>query len=169
MQRIVPCLWFDHQAAEAAEFYVSVFPDARIIDTHHYPTDGLPDFQKDFAGKPLTVDLEVSGYRFLALNAGPEFRINPSISFMVNFDPSQDPDARTHLDAVWAALLEGGEVRRPLDAYDFSPRYGWVQDRFGVNWQLIMTNPQGEPRPFVMPSLMFADGVQNRAREAITF
>ncbi|HEX2856386.1 MAG TPA: VOC family protein [Propionibacteriaceae bacterium] len=169
MQRIVPCLWFDHTAAEAADFYVSVFPDARILDTHHYPTEGLPDWQKDFAGKPLSVDFELSGYHFIALNAGPEFTINPSISFMVNFDPSRDPDAREHLDTLWAALAEGGEVHMPLDSYDFSPRYGWVQDRFGVNWQLILTNPDGEERPTIVPSLMFSERVENRAREAIDF
>lgn len=169
MQRIVPCLWFDHTAAEAADFYVSAFADARILDTHYYPTEGLPDFQKDFAGKPLSVDFEIAGYHFIALNAGPEFTINPSISFMVNFDPSRDPAARDHLDALWAALTDGGEVHMPLDAYDFSPRYGWVQDRFGVNWQLILTHPDGAERPTIVPSLMFSNRVQNRAQEAITF
>lgn len=169
MQRIVPCLWFNHTAAEAADFYVSAFPDARIIETHHYPTEGLPDFQKDYAGLPLSVDLEIAGYHVIALNAGPEFTLNPSISFMVNFDPSRDPDARGHLDALWSALTDGGEVHMPLDSYDFSPRYGWVQDRFGVNWQLILTNADGEERPMIVPSLMFCGQAQNRAREAIGY
>ncbi len=169
MQRIVPCLWFDHAAAEAADFYGSVFPDARIIDTHNYPTEGLPEFQREFAGKALTVDFEISGYRFLALNAGPEFPVNPSISFMLNFDPSLGPDARSHLDALWSALVDGGEVQMPLGDYGFSPRYGWLRDRYGIGWQLILANPEGEPRPFVTPSLLFTTPVQNRAEEAITF
>ena len=169
MQRIVPCLWFDHRAAEAADFYVSVFPDARILDTHNYPTEGLPDFQKEFAGKPLSIDFELAGHHFIALNAGPDFTVNPSISFMVNFDPSKDTDAGRHLDELWEALSEGGQVHMGLDSYDFSPRYGWVQDRFGVNWQLILTDPDGEERPTIVPSLMFSERVQNRAEEAINY
>lgn len=169
MQRIVPNLWFDHTAAEAVRFYTSVFPDARVLDTVHYPTEHLPDFQADLAGDVLTIDFEIAGYRMAAINAGPEFQVNPSVSFMLNFDPSVDPDARAHLDELWAALAEGGEVLMPLAEYGFSPRYGWVADRYGVTWQLILTDPAGEPRPFIMPCLLFGDGVQNRAREAIDF
>ncbi len=169
MQRIVPCLWFDHTAEEAANFYVSVFPDARIIDVTHYPSEGLPDFQREFAGKALTVDIEIAGYHMIALNAGAEFSPNPSISFMLNFDPRFDTDAREHLDALWEALAQGGTVQMPVGDYDFSPRYGWVIDRFGIGWQLMLTDPGGEPRPFVTPSLLFTTPVQNRAEEAIRF
>ena len=169
MQRIVPNLWFDHKAAEAAEFYTSVFPDARIRETIHYPTDGLPDFQKEFAGDVLYVEFEIRGYRLIAINAGPEVTVNPSISLMLNFDPAVDPDAGTHLDETWARLSEGGDALMPLDDYGFSSHYGWVKDRYGITWQLMLTHPEGEPRPFIVPSLMFTEKVLNRASEAISY
>lgn len=169
MQKIVPNLWFDHNAAEAAAFYASVFPQAHVTATQYYPSEGLPDFQQEFAGKELVVEFEIAGYRFIAINAGPEFTINPSVSFMLNFDPSVDDAAREHLDGLWASLAEGGRVLMPLGDYAFSRRYGWVQDRYGVSWQLILTDPAGEPRPFVIPTLLFGDGVQNRAGEAVDF
>lgn len=169
MQRIVPSIWFDHTALEAAEFYVAAFPDSRILDVQRYPTEGLLDFQTELAGQPLVVDFEIRGYRLSGINAGPEFTPNPSVSFFVNFDPSVDPDARQHLDELWAKLTEGGTAMMPLQEYPFSPRYGWVQDRYHVSWQLMLTNPAGEPRPFIIPSLMFGHTVQGRAGEAIEF
>lgn len=167
MQRIVPNLWFDHNAAEAAAFYARVLPDTRVTGVQHYPVEGLPEFQLEFAGKELIVEFEVAGHRFVAINAGPEFPVTTSASFMLNFDPSRDDAAREHLDAVWAGLSKGGRVLMPLDAYPFSPHYGWVQDRYGVGWQLILTDPEGEPRPFVIPNLLFGGPVQNRAGEAL--
>ena len=105
----------------------------------------------------------------MAISAGPLFKFNPSVSFFVNFDPSRDPQAREHLDATWAKLSEGGQALMPLDAYPFSPRFGWVQDRYGVSWQLILTDPSGEPRPAIMPSLMFTGEVCGKAEEAGAF
>lgn len=150
MQKIVPNLWFDHTAEEAATFYASVFPNARIIDIHRYPDEGLPDFQKEFAGQPVTVEFELGGYRLVGINAGPEFRPNPSVSFFVNFDPSVDDQAREHLDDLWTALAAEGSVLMPLQEYPYSRRYGWVEDKWGVSWQLMLTNPEGEPRPFIV-------------------
>jgi len=169
MQKIVPSLWFDHVAAEAANFYAEVLPGATVTDTQYYPTEGLLDFQQEFAGKELTVEFEVQGYRFVAINAGPEFRVNPSVSFMLNFDPSRDERAREHLDEVWAALSDGGSELMPLGEYEFSPHYGWIQDRYGVSWQLILTDAAGEPRPFVIPNLLFGGSAQNRAGEAMEY
>ncbi|QIK71516.1 VOC family protein [Propioniciclava coleopterorum] len=169
MQRIVPNIWFDHTAAEAVEFYVSVLPDAAVVETVRYPTEGLPDFQRELAGDVLTVEFEVAGYRMIAINAGPEFEVNTSVSFMLNFDPSVDPSAVERLDAVWDALLADGEAVLPLRAYPFSARYGWVRDRYGVSWQLILADSEGGGVPAVLPTLTFADGVQNRAREALEF
>jgi predicted 3-demethylubiquinone-9 3-methyltransferase (glyoxalase superfamily) len=105
-QKITPNLWFDGNAKEAAEFYVGAFPESKIISTYYYPDsaeEGLADFQLEMAGKVLTIDFELGGMRFTAINAGPEFKFNPSISFMVNFDPSRDKQAREHLDALWAS------------------------------------------------------------------
>lgn len=167
MQRIVPNLWFDRNADDAAEFYAAAFPDTRIDARVTYPTSGLPEFQADRAGETLSVDVVIDGYRLTLINGGPEFGPNPSISFFVNFDPSRLADARGALDELWGRLVDGGIVLMPLDAYDFSPRYGWVVDHFGVNWQLMLTDPAGEPRPFIIPNLMFCGPAQGRAREAV--
>lgn len=169
MQKIIPNLWFEGNAKEAAEFYVSLFPDAKITNTSYYPTEGIADFQKDFAGKELTLDFELAGHRFTAINAGPEFKFNPSVSFMLNFDPSRDEQAKEHLDELWDKLIDGGEALMPLDEYPFSKRYGWVKDKYGLTWQLILTDSAGDPRPFIIPSIMFGGPVQNQAEEAINF
>ncbi|RNE66835.1 VOC family protein [Cryobacterium tepidiphilum] len=169
MQTITPNLWFNGDAAEAAEFYADAFPHGRVVSTVHYPTENLPDFQKEMAGKPLAVDVDLGGLVITLINAGPEFPINPAISFMLNFDPLVEDDARGSLDRLWAALSAGGQELMALGEYPFSARYGWVQDRYGVNWQLMMTNPGGEQRPFVIPSLMFCGAAQNRAAEAREF
>lgn len=105
----------------------------------------------------------------MAISAGPFFKINPSVSFILNFDPSTDKQAETHLNELWNKLNEGGTALMPLRAYPFSKRYGWVQDRFGVSWQLMLTNPKGESRPFITPSLLFANANQNRAEDAMRF
>jgi predicted 3-demethylubiquinone-9 3-methyltransferase (glyoxalase superfamily) len=171
-QKITPNLWFNGNAQEAVEFYVSAFPDSKIVATLNYPNsaeEGLADFQLDMAGKVLTVDFQLGTQRFTAINAGPEFAFNPSVSFMLNFDPSKDEQAREHLDELWSKLIEGGEVLMPLDEYPYSKRYGWVKDKYGLTWQLTLTDPAGEPRPFIIPSLMFGEKVVNKAEEAITF
>lgn len=169
MQKIVPNIWFNANAKEAVDFYTSIFNEGRVINTMYYPEDNLPDFQKDMAGKEVAIDFELEGYRFGAINAGPEFAVNPSISFMLNFDPSQTENAVEYLDALWDKLSEGGKVLMPLDEYPFSKHYGWVQDRYDVTWQLILTDPAGDPRPFIIPSLMFGGEHQNQAEEAIKY
>lgn len=114
------------------------------------------------------VSFEILGQPFQAISAGPLFTFNPSISFMVNFDPTQQPDAKNALDAAWAKLVDGGKVLMPLGAYPFSEHYGWVQDRYGVSWQLILTKPEGEERPEVLPTLLFVGDAYGRAEEAVT-
>jgi predicted 3-demethylubiquinone-9 3-methyltransferase (glyoxalase superfamily) len=168
-QKITPNLWADGNAKEMVDFYVSAFPDSNVVGTSYYPTEGLADFQKDLAGKELTVDFELAGYRFTAINAGPEFSFNPSISFMVNFDPSRDERAEQRLDELWNKLIDGGSVLMALGEYPYSKRYGWVKDRYGLTWQLILTDPTGESRPFIIPSLMFGKENTNRAEEAMQF
>lgn len=172
VQKITPNIWFDGNAKEAIDFYVAAFPGGKVITTAYYPEsvdEGLADFQLELAGKELSIEYELGGLRFVAINAGPDFTPNPSISFMVNFDPSRDPDARAHLDALWEALRQEGEVLMPLDSYDFSQHYGWVRDKYGVSWQLILTDPDGDERPFIIPALLFGGLAQNRCREAIDF
>lgn len=158
---ITPHLWFDTQAKEAAEFYCSVFPDSSIqsvVQIHDTPS-----------GDCDVVSFELHGQPFMSISAGPHFKFNPSVSFFVNFDPSREADAVARLDRTWAALTDGGQVLMPLDAYPFSPRFGWVQDRYGLSWQLILTDPAGEPRPAIVPSLMFTGEVCGKAEEAGAF
>ena len=124
---ITPHLWFDTQAREAAGFYCSVFPDSRI--------DSVVRLRDTPSGDCDVVSFMLYGQPFMAISAGPLFKFNPSLSFMVNFDPSRQSDARERLDATWASLIaEDGHALMPLDAYPFSPRFGWVQDRYGLSW-----------------------------------
>ena len=171
-QKIIPNLWFEGNAQEAVEFYLSAFPGSKINATSYYPDsaeEGLADFQLDLAGDVLTIDFELGGQGFSAINAGPEFKFNPSISFMVNFDPSNDDQAREHLDELWEKLIKDGKELMPLDNYPFAKRYGWVEDRYGLSWQLILSDPAGDPRPFITPSLLFTGKKTNHAEEAINF
>jgi predicted 3-demethylubiquinone-9 3-methyltransferase (glyoxalase superfamily) len=160
-QKLVPHLWFDREAKEAAHFYCSVFPDSRVasITTLHNTPSGDCD----------VVSFTLWGHSFMAISAGPLFKFNPSVSFMVNFDPSQDKDAKTRIDQVWRKLSEGGKVLMPLDKYPFSERYGWIQDRYGLSWQLILTDPKGEERPLIIPSLLFVGDMYGKAAEASEF
>lgn len=172
MKVITPNLWMDGNAKEVVDFYVSAFPNSKVTHTEYYPKsaeEGLADFQLEMAGKELVVEFELGGQPFAAINAGPEFKFNPSISFFVNFDPSSDDQAREHLDELWEKLADGGKVLMALDEYPYSKRYGWVQDRYGLSWQLILTNPEGDPRPFIVPSLLFAGDKVNHAKEAIDY
>ena len=159
MQKITPHLWFDKEAREAAEFYTSLFPDSKVtnITTLHDTPSGDSDI----------VAFQLAGQSFMAISAGPLFKFNPSVSFFVNFDPSRDQDARNNLDRMWERLSEGGTALMPLDKYPFSERFGWVQDKYGLSWQLILTDPEGEERPVIVPSLMFVGEVAGRAEEAI--
>jgi predicted 3-demethylubiquinone-9 3-methyltransferase (glyoxalase superfamily) len=109
------------------------------------------------------------GHEFKAISDGPEFKLNPSISFMVNFDPSQTEEAEKQLNSLWGELTVGGKVLMALDKYDFSPRYGWVEDKYGVSWQLMLTNPEGEKRPLIIPSMLFTQERAGKAKEATDF
>lgn len=162
MQKIIPHLWFDTEAKEAANFYVSVFGgDSNVgaITT----LSGTP------SGDTEVVPFTLWGFDFLSISAGPYFKPTPAISFMVNFDPSQDPDAAKKIDEVWAKLSEGGKVMMDLGEYPFSKRYGWVADKYGFSWQLILTNPEGEVRPRIIPSLLYVTESGKAAEEATDF
>lgn len=159
--KIVPHLWYDKEAKEAAEFYCSIFPDSQITNVttlHDTPT-----------GDCDIVSFELNGQPFMSISAGPLFKLNPSISFFVNFDPSKDSNARKNLDATWAKLSQGGTALMPLDEYPFSERYGWIQDKYGLSWQLILSKPEGDERPFIVPSLLFVGTVCGKAEEATDY
>ncbi len=161
IQKISPHLWFDKEAKEAAEFYASIFPNSKMtnITTLHNTPSGDVD----------TVSFELWGQKFMAISAGPLFKFNPSVSFFVNFDPSREENVRKKLDAMWEKLSEGGTALMPLDKYPFSERYGWIEDKYGVSWQLILTDPEGDPRPPIVPSLLFVSDVCGKAEEAMNF
>lgn len=163
MRKITPHLWFDKEAKEAAKFYTSIFANSKITNVttlHEVPSP---------TGDSDIVSFELCGQPFMAISAGPDFKFNPSVSFIVNFDPSREADARKRIDAVWNKLSRGGTVLMPLQEYPFSKRYGWLQDKYGLAWQLILTNPEGEERPEIVPSLMFVGDVCGKAKEAIEF
>ena len=172
-QKIIPNLWFNGVARTAAEFYVEAFAnagcDARVSNTTYYPSEGLADFQKGLEGKELTVSFKLDDMEFVAINAGPEFAPTAAISFLVNFDPSRDDQAVEHLDALWAMLQDGGEAIIEVGEHPFSKRYGWVRDKYGFSWQLMLTNPAGEPAPFIVIDFLFGGSAQNRGEEAMNF
>ncbi|HET9844086.1 MAG TPA: VOC family protein [Gammaproteobacteria bacterium] len=162
MQKIIPHLWFDQEAVEAANFYVSIFENgSNLINTEtiHDTPSGDCDI--------VTFDLQ--DYRFMAISAGPLFKFNPSVSFLLNFDPAKDKNAREKLDAYWERLSSQGSVLMELDTYPFSERYGWLQDKYGVSWQLILSDKQGEARPFITPFLMFIGSNCGKAEDAINY
>jgi len=165
MQQLIPHLWFNKEAKEAAEFYTAVFPQSKI--THASVLKNTPSGDCDILGFTLW------DHPFMAISAGPYFTINPSISFIVNFDPllfGSSPDvAKQKLDEVWNKLIEGGTALMALDEYPFSKRFGWVKDKFGVSWQLMLTNPEGEPRPSIIPSLLFVNDQCGKTEEAINY
>ena len=169
MQKIIPHLWFDRTAREAADLYTSVFPGSAVTN--------VTVLRDTPSGDCDLVSLTLWGKEFMVIGAGPEFRFNPSVSFIVNYDPllfggssaQHAQAARESLDKAWARLSEGGKILMPLDAYPFSKRYGWLQDRYGVSWQLMLTDPAGEPRPAIIPSLMFTGAKAGRAEEAVRF
>lgn len=141
--QIFPCLWFDGKAKEAATFYCSLFKDASItVDT------------------PMVVHTEIFGKRIMGLNGGPMFKINPSISLFVLCESIDETNA------VWNKLVDGGSILMPIDKYFWSERYGWVQDKFGMTWQLSVVENDGDD-PKITPSLLFTGKQFGKAEEAI--
>ncbi len=154
MQKITPFLWFDEQAEEAANFYTSVFQDAQMDQVSHFGED-VPGP----TGKVMIASFELNGLEFMALNGGPEFKFNPSISFFVYCKTEEE------IDRLWKQLSEGGFVFMELGKYPFSEKFGWCADRYGVTWQLNLT-----PLPRqVFPFLLFTGEKAGKAEEAIQF
>lgn len=155
MQKIIPHLWYDTKAKEAAEFYANVFGNgSKIVWT--YTLKNTPSGDCD------VVLFEIFGYRFMSISAGPYFKLNPSISFHVKCASPEE------VDALWAKISAGGKVLMPLNEYPFSKRYAWVQDTYGVSWQIVAVEPdQLEPR--IVPVMMFTGDVCGKTEEAINF
>ncbi len=151
MQKIKPCFWFDGNAKEAVDYYVSVFPESKIINTMYYPNsveEGLADFQKEMAGKELVIDFELNGQTYMALNAGPEFKFNEAVSFVIS---CKDQD---EINYYWERLsnVAGAE------------QCGWCKDRFGLSWQVVpedisdlLSRPNAYPHMMKMKKLIIDD------------
>lgn len=137
LQKITPNLWFDTQAEEAAAFYTSVFPNSRTVAVTHYTAAGPRE-----AGMVMTVEFELEGQRFTAINGGPEFTFDEAVSLLVNCE-SQD-----EIDYYWEHLLAGGGEEGPC---------GWLKDRFGLSWQVAPTGMEE----------LFDDPDQSRAERAM--
>ena len=158
-QKIVPSLWFDKEAEEAAKFYTSLFDNSQIRDSVHYSEAGQ-DVHRQKPGEVMTVDYALDGFEFTALNAGPIFKFNPSISFFASL-----PEKK--IDALWEELAHDGSVLMELQAYPFSKKYGWVADRYGLSWQLSAAGDV--PMSSIIPSLMFVGDRAGQAEAAIDF
>lgn len=140
---ITTCLWFNQHAKEAAVFYQSIFPDFELI-----------------AENPMAVNYRLMGRRFMNLNGGPGFPINPSISFFVNLENEEQ------IKKIWKKLTEEGTVMMDLNSYPWSPTYGWCSDKYGVSWQLMKGH---QPENTIIPSLMFCQHNAGKAEEAMDF
>ena len=154
MQKIIPHLWFDKEAIEAAELYVSAFPNSRIKSKT--VLNNTP------SGSVDVVTFEISGFEFQAISAGPLFKFNPSVSFLVTCNTKDE------VDALWEKLAQGGTALMELDAYPFSERFGWMQDKYGLSWQIIYAGGAGVKQK-ITPVIMFVGNVCGKAEEAINF
>ncbi|MBP9738470.1 VOC family protein [Candidatus Saccharibacteria bacterium] len=126
-QKITPNLWFNGNAKEAVEFYVSVFPDSKILSTEYYPKttdEGLADFQLGLAGEPLVIEFILSGQNYVAINAGPEFSFTEAVSFSVGCKDQEE------IDYYWSKLSTVPEAEQ----------CGWCKDQFGLSWQVVPEN-----------------------------
>ena len=124
MQKISPCLWFDDQGEEAAKFYTSIFKDSKIGDVTRYGKEGYEIHGRE-EGTVMTVEFEIEGQKFLALNGGPIFKFNEAISFQVYCETQEE------VDYHWEKLSEGGDEK--------AQQCGWLKDKYGVSWQIVPT------------------------------
>ena len=144
-KEIYPCLWFDGNAKEAAEYYCSVFNGSKICNEND-----------------LVVIWSLNGQKFMGLNGGPQFKPNPSISFFVVCETEDE------INNYWNKLSEGGSILMPLDKYSWSEKYGWVQDKFGINWQISFGKMEDVGQKYT-PALLFTQDKAGKAEEAINF
>lgn len=122
MQKISPCLWFDDNAEEAVKFYVSISKNSKVGNVTRYGKEGY-EIHKKKEGSVMTIDFEIEGQKFLALNGGPIFKFNEAISFQIYCDTQEE------IDYYWEKLTEGGDKNAQV--------CGWLKDKFGVSWQVV--------------------------------
>lgn len=158
MQKITPCLWFDDKAEEAARFYVSLFPASRLMEEAKYDEAGAKvSGQRE--GSTMTVEFELAGQKFVALNGGPYFKFTPAISLFVGCYTEEE------INHLYKKLSDGGTVLMEFGKYPFAEKYAWVNDKYGVSWQLILATREQK----ITPCLMFAGDVYGKAKEAMEY
>ena len=140
---LYPCLWFDGKAKEAANFYTAIFENSKVSEDNG-----------------MVVIFNMEGNKFMGLNGGPMFQINPSISFFVFCDTTEEVELK------WSGLTNGGTVLMPLDKYPWNEKYGWCQDQYGVNWQVMVEKNVAQK---IAPALMFTKQNAGKAEEAMQF
>jgi predicted 3-demethylubiquinone-9 3-methyltransferase (glyoxalase superfamily) len=159
MQKITPFLWFNHQAEEAVTFYTSIFQNAKMGSIMRYSPEaakasGMP------VGSVMTVDFELCGQQFAALDGGPVFQFTPAVSLFVNCETEEQ------IDALWGKLSEGGgKVLFEFGKYAFAEKYGWLNDKYGVSWQLMLN----DKKQSIAPALLFVGERYGKAEEAINY
>jgi len=157
MQKITPFLWFNNQAEEAANFYVSLFKNSKVTNVTRYLGKEVEKVSGQKEGSIMTVAFELDELVFSALNGGPIFTFNPSVSFAVACANEEE------IDDLWAKLSPGGKVLMELKEYPFSKKFGWIQDKYGISWQLnIMESSQK-----IIPYLAFVGKNFGKAEEAM--
>lgn len=157
---IVPHLWFDGTAEDAAKLYTALVPGSGIGTVSRYGKAGF-EVHGQPEGRAMNVEMHLGGDPLLMLNAGPMFRPSPAVSYYLSFED------RAALDRAWAGLGDGGQVRMPLHAYPWSDRYGWLDDRWGVSWQLALGSRALTGGQTLTPMLLFTGAVAGRAEAAI--
>lgn len=160
MQKIIPFLWYDNNAEEAVHFYTSVFDNSKILSITRYNEDSAKATGQK-ANSAMTIGFQLEGQNFTALNGGPHFKLNQSTSFFVYCES----DAK--IENVFKKLSDGGQVIFPLDKYDWSPKYAWVMDKFGLSWQLDVdkiNNPQK-----IVPAFLFVNDKVLKVKEAVNY
>lgn len=157
-QKIVPFLWFDDNAEDAAHFYTSCFKHSKMGSLSRYDeASAKASGRKE--GSVMTASFQLNGQEFIALNGGPIFKFTPAISFFVNCETEEE------IDELWKKFSEDGKILMELDTYPFSKKYGWVQDKFGLSWQLNLAGATQK----IIPFLMFTGQQLGKAEEAINF
>lgn len=160
MQKITPFLWFDNYAEEAVKFYTSIFDNSSIHTITRYDEQSAAASGQK-SGAAMTISFKLEGQNFTALNGGPHFKLNESISFFVYCESDEK------IEKIYKKLSENGQVLFPLDKYDWSKKYAWVKDKFGLSWQLDVdkiNNPQK-----LLPALLFVNDKVLKVKEAANY
>jgi predicted 3-demethylubiquinone-9 3-methyltransferase (glyoxalase superfamily) len=159
MQKIVPCLWYDGDAETAARRYAELVPGSQVRTVTRYPDTGQ-EIHGRTPGSVMTTEVRLGDTDVLTLNGGSLFKFTPAISLFVMLED------RAAVDRLWEGLADAGKVMMPLDRYDWSERYGWVADRWGLNWQVALGRHADVGRT-VTPSLLFGGAAAGQAQAAI--